>query len=336
MTVSADKLRELLGEFPEKPSDDYRTIESVDVDGGTRHLIEFVAEDRDTLFDRPPDLVRAYLFVPDHTPGSRMPAIVAIHQDGPRTDLGKLEPAGLDGDPEQFFGVELFRRGYVVICPDRLGHADRRELPDATTDEDVQTNSRALSHFVGQLLLAGRNWSGKEAYDMSRVTDILCGLDCVDIAHIGAIGFSAGGYALGYFMFADDRIAAGASVCGFFELVRGYHEKAPRKSRADSVIPGLARVGTSADYVAHIAPRPFLMTRGLWEWGQYDEWRTFSEEHVAETKQIEAHARHRYDALGASEALQVIYFDEKGGDHAFPPGVKAQVYDWLDNQLSSD
>ena len=122
-------------------------------------------------------------------------------------------------------------------------------------------------------------------------------------------------------------------MCGFFELVRSYHEDAPRKSRSDSAIPGLAKYGRSADYIAYLAPRPFLMTRGMWEWGSKEKWGRFSEEHVAETKDIEAHARRRYEELDASDALQVIYFEEKAGDHAFPPGVKERVYDWLDLQL---
>ena len=92
-------------------------------------------------------------------------------------------------------------------------------------------------------------------------------------------------------------------------------------------------MSASADYIAHLAPRPFLMTRGLWEWGSKGKWGRFSEEHVAETRDIEAHARSRYEELGASAALQVIYFEEKGGDHAFPPGVKGQVYGWLDQHL---
>ena len=178
MSATKDRLLELLGDFPNRPPDDYRTLDSVELDGGTRHLIEFTSEEQDPLFERPADVVRAYLLVPTRTNGARLPAIVAIHQDGPRGDLGKAEPAGVDGDQEQFFGLELFRRGYVVMCPDRLGHADRREIPGASTPEDEQLNSQALSHFVGQLLLTGRNWSGKDAYDLTRATDILCSLDC--------------------------------------------------------------------------------------------------------------------------------------------------------------
>lgn len=50
---------------------------------------------------------------------------------------------------------------------------------------------------------------------------------------------------------------------------------------------------------------------------------------------MEAHARERYSKLGASAELKVIYFDEDGGNHAFPAQVRQQAYQWLGQHLSS-
>ena len=325
------KLMELLGDFPDPPPLQTETLESVEIEGGRRDLIEYVSELEDPCFDRPAEKVRAYLFVPHHKQLDQFPAIIAIHQDGPRSDLGKNEPAGLDGDGDQHFGIELFRRGYVVICPDRIGHAGRRR--SLSVKDEQRKPERADSHYAGQLLLAGRNLIGKEAYDLMRAADVLCGLDYVDQTRLGAIGHSAGGYELVFFMFVDERIKAGVSSCGFFEILEDFHEDAPMKRSADSVIPGLAKVGKAADYLAYVAPRPVLMTRGLWEWGTEGIWGQFSKDHVKQTKTIEEHARDRYVELSASDALKVIYFEENGGNHAFPPQVKEEAYRWLDNQL---
>ena len=75
------------------------------------------------------------------------------------------------------------------------------------------------------------------------------------------------------------------------------------------------------------------MTRGLWEWGTDGEWGEHSKAHVEETRVIENHARDRYSQLNASDNLKVIYFDEGGGNHAFPPNVKEEAYQWLDGHL---
>jgi hypothetical protein len=65
--------------------------------------------------------------------------MIAIHQDGLQSHIGKSEPAGLIGDKNLFYGLELFQRGYVVICPDRFGHAERRRVsPNDLTSIDPE------------------------------------------------------------------------------------------------------------------------------------------------------------------------------------------------------
>ena len=327
-------LTQVLGDFPVPPALSITILESEQLEGGIRHKVEFTVEELNPLFATPVDRIRAFLLVPEHDTNERLPAIVAIHQDGPNSHLGKKEPAGLDGAEDQHFGLELFQRRYVVICPDRIGHAERRRISEddaAGTDDD--RDNRLESHLTGQLVLMGRTHMGKEVYDLMRATDVLSSLDYVDPDRIGAIGHSAGGYALVFFMFMDTRIKCGASSCGFFELLNGYREDAPRPGSALSALPGLAKVGCTADYAAGVAPRPLLLTRGFWEWGRDGKWGVFSEKHVEETRQIEAHARETYRELDANDNLRVIYFDESGGNHAFPPGIKEQVYQWLDEHI---
>ena len=328
------QFRQLLGSHPENVPLGVDTLEKVQIQGGTRLKISFVSELPDTTFHTPIDRINAYLFVPDHKSGDRLPAIVAIHQDGPQAHIGKSEPAGLAGADDMHYGLELFQRGYVVICPDRFYHAERRRITGAdTAGTDWDRNSVMLSHWTGQLLLQGRNPTGKEAYDLSRSVDVLHQLEVVDTSKIGAIGHSAGGAMLVYFMFLDERIKVGVSSCGFNEVINFYGENEAKKRGADSAIPGLSKIGKGTDYLALLAPRPILLTRGLWEWGMKGKWRQYSIDHVQETKDIVDYVKPAYHSTGYPENIAAIYFEEANGQHAFPPGVKRQAYEWLDRFL---
>ena len=327
----------LLGHFLQPPPLRVSTIEKVRLDTGYRYKIEYPVEPEDPVFNVPEDAVRAYLFVPDHEPGGRLPAIIALHQDDGNRHLGKVEPAGLDQDddqhyyyPDQKYGLELFERGYVVICPDRIGHGERRRLSPEDSAIDMERDGRLYDHQAGQLLMNGRTTTGKEAYDTMRAADVLVSLVYVDPDRIGIIGHSAGGYALVYAMFADRRIRVGASSCGFFELIEFFDDRELQKRCASSAIPGLAMVGRSADYLAYVAPRPVMLTRGTKEWMGHPDAETRSRLHVESTENTVEYAMQRYRELGAEENLKAVYFD---GAHFFSETAKAQAYSWLDRHL---
>lgn len=329
------KLLNVLGAMPKKPVLHIDTLEKTELGNGWRYKIKYLAEDSNKIFHTPKDYIYAYLFIPNSSKDKKLPAIVAIHQDGNHNYLGYLETAGIAGDADQHYGLELFNRGYIVICPDRFLHAERRRIskPDTLADVFEQADI-AEQHWVGQLQLMNRNLVGKEVYDLILTTDVLCKTPGIDKSRIGAIGHSAGGYLLAYFMFADKRIKAGASSCGVFELVDWFAEDAIRKRNVLSVIPGLASVGRTSDYIGFVAPRAFLMTRGMNEWGNgNDKQKLDSKRHVEGTKLLDTEARKYYKALGVDNKLKTIYFDENGGGHSFPPKVKEEVYQWLDSYL---
>jgi len=92
-----EQLKTVLGRMPTPPPLDLDTLEIKNIEGGQRLLIEYTAELADTIFNTPIDRVKAYLFVPT-LKKEKLPAIVAIHHDGSKTHLGKLETAGFAGD----------------------------------------------------------------------------------------------------------------------------------------------------------------------------------------------------------------------------------------------
>lgn len=318
-----NKLLSILGDFPEPPTLKIDTLERIEIENGLRLKIQYCVEKANNSYNRPDDIVRAYLFVPNHKANQKMPAIIAIHQDGPNTHLGKKEPAGIDGDSTLSYGLELFKRGYVVVCPDRMGHCERRRIPNPNNEGSVSMRDLfLLLNWSGQLLLDGRTYFGKEAYDLMRATDILCSYSFVDKNKLGAIGHSAGGENLVFFMFVDKRIKAGVSSCGFYNLENRFNEQSKSFPNPIYALQGLTKIGTSADFLGYIAPRPFLMTRGLNELGNPEG----SLAHVQETKEIEKHAMNYYN----SDKLKTIYFD---GGHAFPYNIRIECYNWLDKYL---
>ncbi len=133
------ELDRVLGVMPPRPRPTFVTLESTKLGTGWRHKIEFAAEPANPIFQTPPDLIRAYLFVPDHSENQKLPAVLAIHQDGPQSHIGKSEPAGLAGDKNLFYGLELFEKGYVVLCRSiwtrraPLGYAERHYVDRSGT-----------------------------------------------------------------------------------------------------------------------------------------------------------------------------------------------------------
>jgi dienelactone hydrolase len=215
-----EKLLAALGMMPQNLVLHIDTLEKIRLENGWRYRIKYLAEDSNATFHIPKDHIYAFLFIPDVPKNKKLPAIVAIHQDGNHNYIGYSETAGIAGDADQHYGLELFNRGYIVICPDRFLHAERRRISNPDTLADVfEQADIAEQHWVGQLLLSGRNFVGKEVYDLMLTTDVLCTVPNVDKERIGAIGHSAGGHVLAYFMFADKRIRVGASSCGVFELM---------------------------------------------------------------------------------------------------------------------
>lgn len=327
-----NELLKVLGLFPKAPSLEIKVLEKAELINGLRYKIEYSVENEDFKFNRPVDKVKAYLFVPNHEKGTKLPAVVAIHQDGNRYDLGKLEPAGLDGSTDQFYGLELFNRGYVVICSDRYAHGERRRLDGVSPQiPKMMQNLSLWMKWTGQLILNGRTYIGKEVYDLVRAVDVLETYDFVDKNRVGAIGHSAGGNILVYFMFFDKRIKVGVSSCGFFDLINYYNEDEKGFVNSIFALPNLASVGSSSDYLSCIAPSALLITRGLYENGKETPiQKNLSDAHVQKTKNIEKYVRKNYISLAKSQYFQAIYFQ---GGHEFPKTIRQKSYEFLDKFL---
>src|SRR5437773_1356900 len=129
--LTRDRLLALLGAMPPAAPLEPRVEERASAD--SRETIfgapYSVARERVTYQVEPGERVAAYLFVP-FRPGlrpGRRPAVVCLHQHAGQFELGKSEPAGLAGNPEQHYALALARRGYVTLVPDQLCFEERRD-----------------------------------------------------------------------------------------------------------------------------------------------------------------------------------------------------------------
>src|SRR5690349_17745513 len=102
-----------LGAFPQPAPLALEVGVAGDAGGCSRALVSYAAE--------PGERISAWLLRPaGPAPAGGWPGILAIHQHGGIYELGKSEPAGLSADPMYHYGLDLCRRGYVVLCPDQL------------------------------------------------------------------------------------------------------------------------------------------------------------------------------------------------------------------------
>jgi hypothetical protein len=161
-----------------------RLEEEVDCDFYVRRFIRYNSE--------PGTHVPAYLLIPKQvlTNGSRAPGILALHQTHA---LGQKVVVGLGESPNDVYGVELARRGYVVLAPPYPLLADYN--PDLKT----------LGYQSGTM---------KAIWDNIRGLDLLESFSFVKTNGFGAIGHSLGGHNSVYTAVFDERIKVIVSSCG--------------------------------------------------------------------------------------------------------------------------
>jgi dienelactone hydrolase len=331
-TPSRASLIDLLGVMPEKQPLQIDTLETVKLDNGIRHKIKYFIEPGNSKLNTPDDWGFAYLFIPYSAKMHKTPALVAIHQDDVYYHIGKSEPAGLMGDSTMYYGKELFDRGYVVICPDRYYHADRRrtcqnwgDISEADAERDLLSQLKRN----GVLLSEGRNSWGKEAYDLSRAVDVLLTLPEVDHENIGAIGHSAGANVMSYFVFYDTRIKAAVANCGTSEINSYFNYNRPGAMFGSIALPNSVRLGIDThNYIAKIAPRSLFIIQGAHQWGDGTP-----DPNDENTKEELATFEKSYLEENNGKDITTLLFEENGGRHSFPAGVKGQVYKWLDERL---
>lgn len=241
-----------------------------------------------------------YRLIPDGASASA-PAVMAIcgHGYGARDIVG-LEPDDAERvsapNYHKDFAVSLVKRGFVVYAPELLGFGELRLAEQADTGAPGRSSCERIA---SQLLLEGRTLLGVRVHQVTRLTTLAMADGRCDPARVGMMGISGGGMVTTYTAALDPRIKA-CVVSGYAntykDSIMGMHHC------ACNFLPGILRNGEMSDYLTLIAPRPML-----WEAGTKDN--IFP---IAATLKCHAAVQCAYDALGASDKLDLDVFE---GNH---------------------
>lgn len=227
--------RDYLGEFPkERAPMKMKTLATEDLPGFTRQHVQYQIEEG--VF------TDGYLLTPKNVTG-KLPAVVVFHAT---VATQAKQPAGVDeSKPELMIGVQLVKRGYVVLCPRCFIFAE----------------GASYSEHVNTTLAKHPSWRGmtRMTFDAIRAADLLASLPNVDKERLGCIGHSLGAKEALYAAAFDERY----KVCVFSEGgigLRFSNWDAVWYLGADINKPGFAL--EHHQLMALIAPRAFLLLAG--------------------------------------------------------------------------
>lgn len=265
----------------------------------------------------PGERIGAYLLVPDGAT-AKTPGILAIHQHGGEFSIGKSEPAGLSADATFHYGLDLCRRGYVVLCPDLLAFEERTP-PEWKRVEGTAPDGYWYERFEAMgLFLEGSSLQAKYLADLVKGLDYLTSLDIVDSNRIGAIGHSLGGQEALWLSWFDERIKACVSSCGF-ALIRAIIRDLINHNMA-LYVPGFLKLGDVDLLASCIAPRALFFSAGAQDL-------IFP---VDSVREIAALLRDLYTRHGCPDRMEYAEFE---GAHSLPDTVKQRAYAFLDQHL---
>lgn len=243
------------------------------------------------------------------------PAVIALH---PTSDNGKEDICTTAGRKNRQYGLELVKRGYVVLAPDTIT-AGERVLPN---DKPFQTSTFDKKH---------PEWSAvaKMIIDHQQGISLLEKLSIVDKTNIGAIGHSLGGYNSFFLAGVDRRIKAVVCSCGFSLFAQDPEQHRWGKREWFSHIPKISDYINEGivpfeftEIAALVAPTPLFMWMG-----QNDH--IFPHWESAAKGLVELNTL--YEWMETGERFTSLIGNS---GHDFPSEIRQLAYSFLDQWLS--
>ncbi|NLP43291.1 MAG: hypothetical protein GX351_01560 [Peptococcaceae bacterium] len=263
---------------PRSIAPDYRAIEEQECDGYTRSLICYPGSENDEI--------PAYLLIPNGE--GVFPAVQIHHQHNGERHLGKSEVCGLAGNPLQAFGVELVKKGLIVLAPDSICFEDRRPnmkgiIPDEKNDFIQHYNEMCYRILRGSTLM-------KKVIDDANIGfNLLKNHRKVDKHRIGVLGHSYGGNTVIFQMALNEEIAFGCSsgaACSYKQKMQ-----AGTGIEMAEVIPGFYPKYDIPDLIKCIAPRHMLLVSAT------------EDRYSIDADDVEVQAREVFIQLNAADKL---------------------------------
>jgi len=256
-----------------------------------------------------------YLVIPKDVSG-KMPCVMALHGHGyGAKDIVGLWPDGSERyTPDGYhkdFGLEIARRGFVVIAPEISCFGERAGDYSHLPTTRAPTTCHNISTFAAML---GGSVLGLRVWDGLCAINYVATLDFTDVNRLGVMGISGGGMHAFFSACLDPRIKA-TVISGYFCDWR--HSILAINHCSCNFVPGILRLGELSDLAGLVAPRPLLV-----ESGSKDE--IFP---IDAVKRTVTRARRSWKVFGAPRNLQTDYF---AGPHEIS-GAKA--YEFLTKHL---
>lgn len=274
---------------------DVKLEEEVDCGEYVRRFISCASE--------PGARVPAYLLVPKAALSStkQFPGVLVLHQTHA---LGQKVVVGLGNSTNDEYGVELVRRGYVVLAPPYPLLAN------------YQPDLKKLGYESGTM---------KAIWDNLRGLDLLESLPFAKRGGFGAIGHSLGGHNAIYTAAFDERIKVIVSSCGF-DSYRDYKDGNITGWTSERYMPKLKSYAPDNypfdfhEIIGALAPRAVLVNAPLGDTNF--KWRSVDA--------VAASAREVFRLYDAEKSLQV---EHPNCGHLFPAEMRNQAYKLLDEEL---
>lgn len=152
------------------------------------------------------------------------------------------------------YGLQLARKGYVVLCPDARGFGERREAADQADEDILNSSCSQLAHMAEPL---GMCLAGMFTWDLMRLVDYIEERGEWDDSDIGCVGFSGGGMQTLWLAALDERIKK-VIISGY---MYGYKDSLLELSRNCSCnyVPGLWEYFDMGDIGALMAPAKVII-----------------------------------------------------------------------------
>lgn len=182
-------VQDKVGAFPSDPPElNLTKVREEKLEGVTRQF--FTYQSQQGL------IVPAYYLIPDQPlPGN--PAVIAVTGHG----FGVDDIVGIDENGNNYpdeqsagyqkqFALTLARKGFYVIAPEPLGFGYLRLAEDKQKDPGTTSCHRVST----SLLMCGTTITSVRVYECVRCLDVLAELGDADLARVGCMGISGGGW----------------------------------------------------------------------------------------------------------------------------------------------
>jgi dienelactone hydrolase len=254
-----------------------------------------------TYQSAPGERVPAYLLIPkgDSPDKRKRIGILTLHQTHA---LGQKVVVGLGNSPNDEYGVELVKRGYICLAPAYPHLANY--APD-------------LSHYQSGTM--------KAIWDNIRGLDLLAEYAGADPNRFGAIGHSLGGHNSLFTAAFDERIKVVVTSCGF-DSFRDYMNGNIKGWTSPRYMPKLLDFAPDRypfdfdDVLAAIAPRPVFINApkrdNNFKWESVDR--------------VIDRATRLAKAMGNAAPFHVEHPDV---EHSFPKELREAAYRLIDGTL---